>query len=396
MPPIALIWLLLLSAPFAPLAPGAQGADVQALQAELVRLDLKPGPVDGLYGQATAAAVGRLEAAAGLPQDGKASAAVLACIVGKVAAAAPLLRQGDTGAAVSDLQALLTADGLQVPSVGRFGPATEAAVRQLQSEHGLTVDGIVGPNTWSALFERSYTVQAGQSIDCIAATFGVAPTDLIAENGGKTLILAGQALDLAYAGVPAAAQGSAPAQGKTAPPAPSVSSGAGPSASRSQGKPSGGDKLIPGRSLAQWGGAGTPQLGVIVLAQDPSTALALRKALPTGMLLALPTDLYSLASGPSVVLATARLADVIRTGTHAVLWQGPLTAQTLSELMARHVSVLVAKDLSPATALRLASGGSLLAVPVDSRDVAQLATLAKGLAAAGYRLRSPLPQEGLP
>ncbi len=391
MPPIALLWLLLLSAPFAPLAPGAQGPDVRALQAELVRLDLKPGPVDGVYGPATAAAVGRLSAGAGLPQDGKADAALLGYIVGKVAAAAPLLRPGDTGAAVTDLQGLLTADGFAVPTVGRFGPATEAAVRGLQSARGLTVDGIVGPNTWSALFERSYTVQAGQSIDGIAATYGVAPADLIAENGGKTLILAGQALDLAYAGVPAAAQGSAPAQGETVPAAPPVSSSAGSQAPKSQGKPAGGDKLIPGRTLAQWGGAGTPQLGVIVLAQDQATALALGKALPPGMVLALPTDLYSLAAGPSAVLATAQLADVIRTGTHAVLWQGSLPAKTLSELVARHVTVLVASQSSPAAALRSASGGSLLAVPVDSHDMAQLATLAKGLAAAGYQLRSPLP-----
>jgi DNA invertase Pin-like site-specific DNA recombinase len=34
---------------------------------------------------------------------------------------------------------------------GRFGPLTEAAVQQMQADHGLTVDGIVGPDTRTAL-----------------------------------------------------------------------------------------------------------------------------------------------------------------------------------------------------------------------------------------------------
>jgi peptidoglycan hydrolase-like protein with peptidoglycan-binding domain len=34
---------------------------------------------------------------------------------------------------------------------GDFGPATAGAVRQLQSSRHLTVDGIIGPQTWSYL-----------------------------------------------------------------------------------------------------------------------------------------------------------------------------------------------------------------------------------------------------
>jgi murein L,D-transpeptidase YcbB/YkuD len=34
---------------------------------------------------------------------------------------------------------------------GYFGPLTEAAVKNWQSRNSLTVDGIVGPNTWTSL-----------------------------------------------------------------------------------------------------------------------------------------------------------------------------------------------------------------------------------------------------
>ena len=34
---------------------------------------------------------------------------------------------------------------------GKFGPSTEAAVKDFQHNSGLAADGIVGPNTWTAL-----------------------------------------------------------------------------------------------------------------------------------------------------------------------------------------------------------------------------------------------------
>lgn len=62
------------------------------------------------------------------------------------------LKRGMSGEAVEELQALLNAKyGYDLEIEGVFGKATQAAVRDFQAKHGLTVDGIVGKKTWAAL-----------------------------------------------------------------------------------------------------------------------------------------------------------------------------------------------------------------------------------------------------
>ena len=61
------------------------------------------------------------------------------------------LRQGSKGDAVKALQQYLTACGYSVTVDGEFGLSTEAAVKQLQKACHFTVDGVVGPQTWTAL-----------------------------------------------------------------------------------------------------------------------------------------------------------------------------------------------------------------------------------------------------
>jgi len=63
----------------------------------------------------------------------------------------PTLRQGDSGAAVSELQQLLNAKGINITVDGIFGDATRAAVVQFQKQSGIATDGVVGPQTWQAL-----------------------------------------------------------------------------------------------------------------------------------------------------------------------------------------------------------------------------------------------------
>jgi peptidoglycan hydrolase-like protein with peptidoglycan-binding domain len=48
----------------------------------------------------------------------------------------------------------LLANGLTID--GSFGPATEAAVKSIQADHDVTVDGVVGPETWSVLVTGAF------------------------------------------------------------------------------------------------------------------------------------------------------------------------------------------------------------------------------------------------
>jgi peptidoglycan hydrolase-like protein with peptidoglycan-binding domain len=34
---------------------------------------------------------------------------------------------------------------------GRYGPKTEAAVKKVQQQFNITVDGVVGPQTWAVI-----------------------------------------------------------------------------------------------------------------------------------------------------------------------------------------------------------------------------------------------------
>lgn len=65
----------------------------------------------------------------------------------------PALSSGDSGDYVSDLQRMLVAHGYDLAVDGDFGPNTEDAVRAFQRDAGLTVDGVAGPATYTALEE---------------------------------------------------------------------------------------------------------------------------------------------------------------------------------------------------------------------------------------------------
>lgn len=63
----------------------------------------------------------------------------------------PYLKNGATGDAVELCQFLLSLSGHTVNVDGAFGPQTDSGVRGFQSNAGIAVDGIVGPDTWNHL-----------------------------------------------------------------------------------------------------------------------------------------------------------------------------------------------------------------------------------------------------
>ena len=69
----------------------------------------------------------------------------------------PVLKKGIKGLPVRRLQSRKTAAEFDTGGVdGCFGAKTEAAVKELQTQAALEVDGIVGPATWEVVntFER--------------------------------------------------------------------------------------------------------------------------------------------------------------------------------------------------------------------------------------------------
>ncbi len=65
-----------------------------------------------------------------------------------------VLRYNDTGAAVQQLQTALKQLGYSVGSAdGKYGPATEKAVRQFQQDYSLTVDGKAGQQTQALVYQ---------------------------------------------------------------------------------------------------------------------------------------------------------------------------------------------------------------------------------------------------
>jgi peptidoglycan hydrolase-like protein with peptidoglycan-binding domain len=82
----------------------------------------------------------------------------------------PLVRSGAEGETVAAIQLLLTAHGYGTEADAVFGPATTAQVTSYQRDRSLAVDGIVGPDTWHALIvnvragDRGPAVMAGQRL----------------------------------------------------------------------------------------------------------------------------------------------------------------------------------------------------------------------------------------
>jgi peptidoglycan hydrolase-like protein with peptidoglycan-binding domain len=130
---------------------GSKGQAVKDLQEALKALGFDVGAVDGVFGKKTEDAVKAFQKLQGIDADG---------IVGPITwinideadQSEPVLKKGAKGLPVRRLQKRMQLAGFEIPEVnGRFGPKTEAAVKTLQKQAGLTVDGVVGPKTWAVV-----------------------------------------------------------------------------------------------------------------------------------------------------------------------------------------------------------------------------------------------------
>ncbi len=127
---------------------GASGTAVTVLQCEL-RQSGATISADGIFGAATASAVKQFQSSKGLVADGIVGAKTWTALL--AAGTRPTLSKGSSGADVTRLQQALRARGYTLAVDGAFGDGTRSVVVSYQSARGLTADGIVGANTWTAL-----------------------------------------------------------------------------------------------------------------------------------------------------------------------------------------------------------------------------------------------------
>ena len=138
---------------------GSRGRFVRYLQFMLKIKGYAVGTVDGVFGTNTQNAVRAFQQANGLVDDG---------VVGRntwyklnnLYPTARVLKRGSYGEEVRYLQQKLYSFLYPVGTIdGIFGTNTENAVKEFQREHGLSVDGVVGNNTWEMLQNRANSRQ---------------------------------------------------------------------------------------------------------------------------------------------------------------------------------------------------------------------------------------------
>lgn len=192
------------SYPGYPLRRGDRGEAVQRIQVMLNRISRdypaipKVYPVDGVFGPATEAAVKKFQEIFDLTPDGIVGNSTwykmvflyvgvldLAELISQGQTYYPetgsqpfpnVLREGDRGESVKVIQYVLSVVAefySNIPSVaidGIYGPATKNAVIAVQRMAGLPQDGVMGPQTWAAL----YRLYAG-IVDTVSTYTNVIP-----------------------------------------------------------------------------------------------------------------------------------------------------------------------------------------------------------------------------
>ena len=192
----------------------AASARVAALQIALGARGYHPGPVDGVRGPLTRAALVAFQRKHGLRATGKLGRRTRRALGAR---GRPLLGQrelsaGAVGWDVAVLEFRLRRYGLPHASIdGRFTRTTSRALQRYQRRHALVADGIAGVRTYRALAHRgpyiTHIVRAGESFFSIAGLYHVSPWQLARRNGIPLtrVIVPGQRLVLPAGARPPAA-----------------------------------------------------------------------------------------------------------------------------------------------------------------------------------------------
>ncbi len=138
---------------------GMRGEDVRKLQKRLKELGYATGPIDGIFGDITHGAVIQYQGNCHIVKDGIVGPVTWGKLNNGAASLVPdppqgrYLKKGSRGDDVATVQARLIVLGyLNDDADGIFGKLTHAAVVAFQGDHGIKVDGIVGPVTYDHLF----------------------------------------------------------------------------------------------------------------------------------------------------------------------------------------------------------------------------------------------------
>ena len=115
------------------------GPAVADLQYVMTRLGFYSGPIDGVYSAETTAAVTEMQKALGVTADGVYGPETDAALKGKARDV------------VVQIQTVLTQYGFYTgPIDGNYGTDTQAAIKKLQTDLGVTADGRLGAETVDA------------------------------------------------------------------------------------------------------------------------------------------------------------------------------------------------------------------------------------------------------
>lgn len=129
---------------------GDNGDSVNDLQSSLNKTGFSVGKVDGIFGPKTESAVKEFQKSQNLKIDGIVGSKTWNALEQKDPR--PLLSEGDQNEWVKKVQSKLKEIGIDPgPVDGIFGERTKNAVEKFQLSRNLSVDGIVGPKTWSEL-----------------------------------------------------------------------------------------------------------------------------------------------------------------------------------------------------------------------------------------------------